>query len=78
MKRGAPCKSFQKRSIALSVLGHWYSPFAGIQTMMRSWSCALEAEADYLVTGDVDLLELRTFKGIRIVTPRDFEMFFND
>ena len=41
-------------------------------------ACALEARADYLVTGDVDLLELKTFKGIRIVTPRDFEMFFND
>jgi len=41
-------------------------------------ACALEAGADYLVTGDVDLLELKTFKGIRIVTPRDFEMSFND
>ena len=41
-------------------------------------ACALEARADYLVTGDVDLLELKAFKGIRIVTPRDFEMFFND
>jgi putative PIN family toxin of toxin-antitoxin system len=41
-------------------------------------ACALEAGADYLVTGDVDLLELKTFKGIRIVTPRNFEMFFND
>jgi len=41
-------------------------------------ACALEAGADYLVTGDVDLLELKTFKGIRIVTPRDFEMVFND
>ena len=41
-------------------------------------ACALEAWADYLVTGDLDLLELKTFKGIRIITPRDFEMFFND
>ncbi len=41
-------------------------------------ACALEAGANYLVTGDVDLLELKTFKGIRILTPRDFEMFFND
>jgi len=41
-------------------------------------ACALEAGADYLVTGDVDLLELKTYKGIRIVTPRDFEMFFKD
>jgi putative PIN family toxin of toxin-antitoxin system len=41
-------------------------------------ACALGAGADYLVTGDVDLLELKIFKGIRIVTPRDFEMLFND
>ncbi len=41
-------------------------------------ACALEARADYLVTGDVDLLELKVFKGIRIVTPRDFELLFND
>jgi putative PIN family toxin of toxin-antitoxin system len=41
-------------------------------------ACALEARADYLVTGDVDLLELKIFKGIRIVTPRDFEILFND
>jgi putative PIN family toxin of toxin-antitoxin system len=41
-------------------------------------ACALEARADYLVTGDVDLLELKVFKGIRIVTPRNFELLFND
>jgi len=41
-------------------------------------ACALEARADYLVTGDVDLLELKVFKEIRIVTPRDFELLFND
>lgn len=41
-------------------------------------ACALEARADYLVTGDVDLLQLKVFKGIRILTPRDFELLFND
>jgi putative PIN family toxin of toxin-antitoxin system len=41
-------------------------------------ACALEARADYLVTGDVDLLELKVFKGIRIITPRNFELRFND
>jgi putative PIN family toxin of toxin-antitoxin system len=41
-------------------------------------ACALEAGADYLVTGDVDLLELKLFKGIRVVTPREFELLFND
>ncbi len=41
-------------------------------------ACALEAGADYLVTRDEDLLELKVFKGIRIITPRDFELLFND
>ena len=41
-------------------------------------ACAVEAGADYLVTGDMDLLELKVFKGIRIVTPREFELLFND
>jgi len=40
-------------------------------------ACALEAAAEYLVTGDKDLLHLKTFKGIRIVTPRDFELLFD-
>ena len=41
-------------------------------------ACALDARADYLVTGDEDLLEMKVFKGIQIVTPRDFELLFND
>lgn len=41
-------------------------------------SCALAAGADYLVTGDADLLELRNFKGIMIIAPRDFELLFTD
>jgi uncharacterized protein len=41
-------------------------------------SCALSAEADYLVTGDDDLLELKEFHGIRILTPAAFELLFED
>jgi len=39
-------------------------------------ACAVAAKADYLVTGDTDLLDLKRFKGVRIVTPRDFEALF--
>lgn len=39
-------------------------------------ACALAAKADYLVTGDADLLELKMHKGISIITPRDFEALF--
>ena len=41
-------------------------------------SCALSAKADCLVTGDFDLLELKEFHGIRILTPGAFELFFED
>ena len=41
-------------------------------------ACLLEARADYLVTGDADLLELQEFRGTRIVAPRDFELLFED
>ena len=39
-------------------------------------ACAAAAKADYLVTGDSDLLVIRTYQGIKIVTPRDFEALF--
>jgi putative PIN family toxin of toxin-antitoxin system len=41
-------------------------------------SCALSAKADYLVTGDFDLLDLKEFHGIRILTPGAFELLFED
>ncbi len=39
-------------------------------------ACAVSAKADYLVTGDADLLVIRSYEGIKIVTPRDFEALF--
>ena len=41
-------------------------------------SCALAADAEYLVTGDSALLELREFRGTRILSPRDFELLLED
>jgi putative PIN family toxin of toxin-antitoxin system len=35
-------------------------------------ACALEAKADYIVSGDPHLTELETFEGIPIVIPRAF------
>jgi len=40
-------------------------------------ACAVEAAAEYLVTGDKDLLHMKTYKGIRIVMPREFELLFD-
>lgn len=33
-------------------------------------ACALAGKADYIVTGDKDLLVLKEYKGVRIVTPK--------
>jgi putative PIN family toxin of toxin-antitoxin system len=35
-------------------------------------ACAVAAAADYLVTGDKDLLTLAEFRGTKIVTPKQF------
>ena len=39
-------------------------------------ACAAAAKADYLVTGDSDLLEIKGYQGVKIITPRDFEALF--
>ena len=35
-------------------------------------ACALALEADYIVSGDSDLLTLESYMGISIVSPRTF------
>lgn len=35
-------------------------------------ACAVEGEADYLVTGDSDLLRLRSYQHIQIIRPTNF------
>lgn len=36
------------------------------------FDCAVEAKADFIVTGDKILQEIKSFKGIEILSPRDF------
>ena len=38
----------------------------------RILECALEAQADLIITGDKDLLILKSFRKIKIVSPRNF------
>lgn len=35
-------------------------------------ACALEGQADYVVSGDAHLLEIKYYHGAQIVTPRQF------
>jgi putative PIN family toxin of toxin-antitoxin system len=39
-------------------------------------ACAIDATADYIVTGDEDLLILKRYKDIVIINPRNFEALF--
>ena len=41
-------------------------------------ACARQVNADYIVTGDEDLLILKNYEGISIVNPREFEKLFFD
>ena len=34
--------------------------------------CAFDGKVDYIVTGDPDLLVLKEFKGIKIITAKEF------
>jgi putative PIN family toxin of toxin-antitoxin system len=35
-------------------------------------ACALDGDVEYIVSGDPHLLDLKSYKGIQILTPRDF------
>jgi uncharacterized protein len=41
-------------------------------------ACAIDAAADYIVTGDEDLLFLKRYKDIIILNPRNFAAIFAD
>ena len=40
----------------------------------RYLQCALAGEAQYIVSGDGHLLDLKEYRGIRILTPAEFVM----
>ncbi len=41
-------------------------------------ACAVEGGADYLVTGDKDLLELHEHEGVQILSPAEFTRFLEN
>ena len=41
-------------------------------------ACGIEGKADYIVSGDDDLLGLKKFEGIRIVAPKEFVALLED
>lgn len=41
-------------------------------------ACAVSVGADYLVTGDSDLRQIRNYGAVRIISPRSFEVLFEE
>ena len=62
------------------ILGHTHSvtPICRDSDDDLILACARDAAADYIVTGDEDVLVLKNYERIRIVTPREFEKLFPD
>jgi putative PIN family toxin of toxin-antitoxin system len=64
-------------ALLLSELGVFVRPRQKLRVVKddpdnRVLECALAGHADAIVTGDRDLLELREFRGVRIITLRDY------
>ena len=41
-------------------------------------ACAVAIQADYIVSRDLDLLDLKAYRGIQIVSPEDFIQYLRD
>jgi len=39
-------------------------------------TCAINAQVDYIITGDKDLLIIGEYEGIKMINPRVFELLF--
>jgi putative PIN family toxin of toxin-antitoxin system len=56
----------------------WVSPRIPVNILSRDpadnkfLECALESQADYLITGNIRHFPLKKFHGTRIISPRDF------
>lgn len=59
-----------RRKIRVSGVGRDESDHAVLEA-------AFACRAEFIVTGDRDLLGLGEFRGIRIMTPREFELLFD-
>ena len=42
------------------------------QATIRCWKSPVNGNADYIVSGDDDLLALDPFRGIRVIRPAEF------
>ena len=64
-------------AVFLSELGEWVSPTKKINIFKdepdnRIMECALSGEADVIVTGDKRMLKLKEYKGVRIISLKEY------
>lgn len=72
-----PEKAIQDLVSVLLTYGHIVEPISKFdavrdKTDNKVLECAFDGKADFIVTGDPDLLILKEFKGIKIVTVKEF------
>ncbi len=72
-----PEKAIQDLVSILLTYGHIVEPISKFdavrdKTDNKVLECAFDGKADFIVTGDPDLLILKEFKGIKIVTVKEF------
>ncbi len=76
-KFGFPEESIQEMVNILATFSHVVEPSAKFDIVRdkndnKIIECAVEGKANFIVTGDPDLLELKEFKGIKILTAAKF------
>ena len=75
---GLDQESIEKILSVIKQQALWVSPRISVNILSRDpadnkfLECALESQADYLITGNTRHFPLKMFHGTRIITPRDF------
>ena len=62
----------EKRNIEMVNPSLHYTAIPGDPEDDKFIDCAVEAQADYVVSGDAHLLKVKAFRGIPIYSPREF------
>ena len=76
--QGLEQESIETLLLVLKEQALWVSPRIPVNILSRDpadnkfLECALESQADYLITGNTRHFPLKKFHGTQIITPRDF------
>lgn len=77
-KFGFPAEVIQTILSELNAIGHVVTPLAHIHEIQedvddnRILECAIEASANYIISGDTHLLKLKKYRNIRVVSPAEY------